>query len=282
MEIVKTAGELKNLLDTARNGNKTVGFVPTMGALHAGHLSLVAQAKAQSDLVVVSIFVNPTQFNNLADLKTYPRTPEQDLKMLKDAGCQIVFMPEEEEMYPQADNREFIFGELDTIMEGAHRPGHFSGVAKIVSKLFTIINADKAFFGLKDFQQVAVVKMLVANYMPEIKTQIVACETLREPDGLAMSSRNRLLTRETRKAAPIIAETMIKGRNLLRTHSVKAIEKFVSDSINRNPYLKVEYFSIVNSDTLMPVADFSGDHRISACIAVQAGNVRLIDNMYYR
>lgn len=273
MKTVYTCRELGEALGCGEN----IGFVPTMGALHAGHISLVEQARKDGGTVVVSVFVNPTQFNDPDDLRRYPRTPEADLKILEQAGADIVFMPAIEEVYPEPDTRIFDFGMLDKVMEGATRPGHFNGVAQVVSRLFDLVQPVRAYFGEKDFQQIAVIRNMVRQL--NMPVQIVAMPIVREADGLAMSSRNALLTPATRAAAPLIYKALTEGVTLAATHTPAEVERFVIERINSNPELKVIYFELVDATTLQPVQSWKG--RVRGCIAVQAGNVRLIDNVSY-
>lgn len=284
MKIVTTKAELESSLKEA--SGKPGGFVPTMGALHEGHLSLVRKAREECGTVVVSVFVNPTQFNDPNDLKNYPRTPEKDAAMLKEAGTDIIFMPSVEEIYPEPDNRVFDFGSTAEVMEGASRPGHFNGVAQVVSKLFGLVKPDKAYFGEKDFQQVAVIKALKEQL--NLDTEIVVCPTVREKDGLAMSSRNALLDEAHRKAAPEIYGALQKGVRLMQgvrdtgnRPTPREIESEVEGMINSNPLLRVLYFNIVNTRTLRPAESWDGKDGIQGCVAVQAGNVRLIDNIRF-
>lgn len=276
MFLVKTIDELKKQLKALREKG-SVGFVPTMGALHSGHIFLVKQAERENPVVVVSIFVNPTQFNDANDLKRYPRNLETDLKLLEPTGCDIVFAPEAEEIYPEPDTRKFNFGELERVMEGKHRPGHFNGVAQVVSRLFEIVEPDKAYFGLKDFQQLAVINKLVN--MLKLPVEIVPCEIIRENSGLAMSSRNELLSPEERNNAAHIYETLTNATNLTGEKSVRDLEKWVMETINKNPFLNVEYFEIVDFENLQPVKSWSDKGKKIGCIAVFCGKVRLIDNI---
>lgn len=279
MNIYTHKSEIADVVSKYKSEGKSIGFVPTMGALHKGHVSLVNNSVNSNDITVVSIFVNPTQFNNPNDLKTYPRTVEEDLEKLKNAGCDIVFCPEVEEMYPEKDTREFDFGYIDKVMEGKNRPGHFNGVGQVVSKLFDIVKPHRAYFGMKDFQQVAVIKKLVKILKYDI--DIVACPIIREEDGLAMSSRNMLLTEEHRKNAPHIHCTLIKACKFAADKSVEELKDWVVNEINSNPYLEVEYFDIVDDTELKPVKDWNEDNVKVGCITVQAGNVRLIDNITF-
>ncbi len=280
MRVVKTISELKSLISGYKQENKTVGLVPTMGALHAGHKSLVDRARKENDIVVVSVFVNPTQFNNKQDLATYPRTEERDCALLEAAGCDVVFMPAVEEVYPEPDNRQFDLGAVAEVMEGAHRPGHFNGVAQIVSKLFGFVEPDRAYFGEKDFQQIAVIRKMVQ--LEGFKLQIVACPIKREDDGLALSSRNVRLAAEQRQLAPNIYRVLKESCNFAKSHTVAETEKFVVDSLNALPQMEVEYYSIVDALTMQPVSDWADADSITGCITVYCGEVRLIDNIAYK
>lgn len=280
MRVVKTISELKSLISGYKQENKTVGLVPTMGALHAGHKSLVDRARKENDIAVVSVFVNPTQFNNKQDLVTYPRTEERDCALLEAAGCDVVFMPAVEEVYPEPDNRQFDLGAVAEVMEGAHRPGHFNGVAQIVSKLFSFVEPDRAYFGEKDFQQIAVIRKMVQ--LEGFKLQIVACPIKREDDGLALSSRNVRLTAEQRQLAPNIYRVLKESCNFAKSHTVAETEKFVVDSLNALPQMEVEYYSIVDALTMQPVSDWADADSITGCITVYCGEVRLIDNIAYK
>jgi pantoate--beta-alanine ligase len=280
MKIVESAARLHEL--KAGNSGSPAGFVPTMGALHEGHLSLVERAVKECPVVIVSIFVNPTQFNDRNDLKNYPRTPAKDLEMLGSVmrDDDIVFMPPVEEIYPEEDLRQFRFGNLDNVMEALRRPGHFNGVGQVVSKLFTMVRPDKAYFGIKDFQQLAVIKELVRQM--NSNTEIVPCEIVRETDGLAMSSRNRLLEPAIRKNAPVIYSTLTKAAGMLRTTDIPGIRSFVLETINTVPGFNVEYFEIADDVELVPAeskSDMIPGRNYYACIAVKAGKIRLIDNV---
>lgn len=275
MNIVGTAAGLRDAI--SRRGKISLGFVPTMGALHKGHISLVDRARNENECVIVSVFVNPTQFNDPDDLKNYPRTPERDLEMLRQAGVDIVFMPSVKEVYPETDMRVFDFGMIDKVMEGATRPGHFNGVAQVVSRLFDMVGPDRAYFGEKDFQQIAVIKALVAQ--SELKPEIVECPIVRESDGLAMSSRNALLTPAHREAAPAIYAALCRGAGAKGIMAVGDVVRMVTEEVEKSPHLKVIYFNIVNGATLQPVSDWGDSRNLRGCIAVQAGSVRLIDNI---
>ena len=277
MKTILKASDVLTEINTLKLKGKTIGFVPTMGALHNGHLSLVQKSISENDITVVSIFVNPTQFNNPNDLENYPRTLENDAKMLKNAGCDIIFNPATEEMYPEKDTRIFKFGNLENTMEGAFRPGHFNGVAQVVTKLFHFVPANKAYFGMKDFQQLAIIKNLVKQQ--NIDIQIVPCPIIREVDGLAMSSRNALLSPEHRKAAVLISQTLLNLPKLTNLSNIEHLKMNVVSTIDANHLLKVEYFDIVDSMSLKSIHSWAVDIEFIACIAVQAGNVRLIDNV---
>ena len=279
MQVLKSKNELVSLIDSYKKEGKTIGFVPTMGALHNGHLSLVKECKKNSDVTVVSIFVNPTQFNDLEDLKRYPRTLDKDTELLKSVNCDLVFAPSVEEIYPEPDTRKFDFGYIESVMEGAKRPGHFNGVGQVVSRLFDIVQPDKAFFGMKDFQQVAIIKNMVKQLNYNI--QIVPCPIIREESGLALSSRNTLLDEDHKKNAPHIYATLKKARNLASQMNVSELKKWIADEINNNPYLETEYVEIVDDTTLKVVENWSEEGTKVACIAVYAGKIRLIDNIVF-
>lgn len=269
-----TVSELKSGLDRA---NRTVGFVPTMGALHEGHLSLVKLCKSMCDITIVSIFVNPTQFNDKNDYQRYPRDTEYDCRMLEDAGCDAVFIPSEKEIYPEPDVRIFDFGSLDKVMEGHFRAGHFNGVAQVVSRLFDIVNPDVAFFGQKDLQQTVIIKEMVKQL--QIPTRIVVAPIMREEDGLAMSSRNMLLTPAFRKKAKAIYMALQIAKMTMSTTTPAKLKKAIKGLIERESGLVVEYVEIVDGTTLAPVSKWNNSNKIYACVAVFAGEIRLIDNM---
>ncbi len=279
MKIYKTKKELQEKINSLRKSGASIGFVPTMGALHKGHLSLINCSKQECDITVVSIFVNPTQFNDKSDLKKYPRMPVEDIKKLQEIKTDILFMPDEKEMYPEKDTRVFDFGHLDKVMEGKNRPGHFNGVAQIVSKLFDIVNPHKAFFGKKDFQQVAIIKALVKQLNYNI--DIIPCEIVREDSGLAMSSRNLRLSKELREEAANIYKTLREAVKLSEEKLPDEVIKFVEKTINKFPNLNLEYFEIVENDSLLPVNDWSKNN-ITGCIVVNVGDVRLIDNIAFK
>lgn len=280
MKIVSKIQELKDCLARERQQNKKIGFVPTMGALHAGHLSLVKRCAEENDICVVSIFVNPTQFNDKNDLATYPRTLDNDCALLEPTGCDYVFAPTESEMYPKPDTRTFDFGTVSAVMEGARRPGHFNGVAQIVSKLFYAVEPVNAYFGEKDFQQIAVIRAMVKQLGLPVK--INACPILREADGLALSSRNVRLTPEQREKAPLIAQTLKESTNFAAAKSVQEVIDFVVNTINRDPVMRVEYYEIVNGNTMESVKSWSDADYIVGCVTVYCGEVRLIDNIRYK
>ncbi len=276
MIVYDTITETRSFAERTRQSGKTIGFVPTMGALHEGHLSLVRKAKQENDVVIVSIFVNPIQFNNPDDLKKYPRTLENDLNMLAAVNCDAVFNPSVQEMYPEKVEKTYDFGELANVMEGAFRPGHFNGVAVVVQKLFEITLPHKAYFGEKDYQQLQIIKALVQ--IEKLSPVIVACPISREKDGLARSSRNERLTPAMRAAAPYIHMVLEEARSLSTAHNAIQIINFVVAKFSDHPLLKLEYFSISDGETLQPVSGtiHPGNYGF---IAVFAGEIRLIDNI---
>jgi pantoate--beta-alanine ligase len=278
MEIIRTRNILREALQVYKAGGNVIGFVPTMGALHAGHLSLVERSRGETGKTVVSIFVNPAQFNDPNDLDNYPRTLSEDVRKLEAAGCDCVFVPDVQEMYPEKDTRVFDFGGLDQVMEGVHRPGHFNGVAQIVSKLFDTVLPDRAYFGEKDFQQLAIIRHMVETM--HYPVEIAGCPIVREPDGLAMSSRNMRLTPEQRKNAPVIAKVLFDSREKIASTDILQLKKYVIDRINGTPGLETEYFEIVDRKSLQSVAEYK-ENSLQGCIAVYAGTVRLIDNIAY-
>lgn len=279
MEIIRTVDELRRRVADAKALGRTVGLVPTMGALHAGHISLIEKARGDNDIVVVSVFVNPTQFNNPEDLKTYPRTEEADVEKLIAAGADYAFIPSVEEVYPEPDTRVFDLGPVAEVMEGAMRPGHFNGVAQIVSKLFDMVRPTRAYFGEKDFQQIAVIRRMVE--LEGFDLEIVACPIKREADGLAMSSRNVRLTPEQRLIAPAIHRTLDGSLSWAADHTVEQTRRYVIDELNSLPQLEVEYYEIVDGKTMQPIADWSETTEPVGCVTVYCGNVRLIDNIKY-
>lgn len=277
MEVFQTIKSLQQSLSGIGH-EKSLGLVPTMGALHEGHLSIIRRAKKENDFVVVSIFVNPTQFDKKEDLVNYPKTLATDLQALESLHCDFVFIPSVEEIYPQHLSTEhFDFDGLDKVMEGKFRPGHFDGVATIVKKLFVIIAPDKAYFGEKDYQQLLIIKKMVA--LEKLAVEIVPCEIYREKDGLAMSSRNVRLTPQQRAAAPEIYQTLLKCKKLFETQDLSAIKSFVKNEFVQNKELDLEYFEITDKETLIIAKEIIPNLKYQAFIAVFAGPVRLIDNI---
>lgn len=278
MKVLTTVQALR--AELASCNPQGIGFVPTMGALHAGHRSLVERARRENETVVVSVFVNPTQFNDKNDLKHYPRTPEADAALLAKAGADFVLMPSVEEIYPQEDKRQFDFGAIDKVMEGATRPGHFNGVAQVVSRLFAIVEPARAYFGEKDFQQIAVIRAMVRQLA--LPVEIVECPIVRGDDGLALSSRNTLLDAAHRAAAPHIYATLRAAVEKSHELTPAALKAWVTAEVERNGLLKVIYYQSVDALTMQEVAAWSDADRIQGCIAVQAGEIRLIDNIRIR
>ena len=258
MKVVNSIKELRENLSQERLEKRSIGLVPTMGALHAGHISLVERCVRENDVCVVSVFVNPTQFNDKHDLETYPRTLEADCALLEAAGCHYVFAPSVEEMYPEPDTRVFNLGRVAEVMEGAMRPGHFNGVAQVVSKLFYIVEPDNAYFGEKDFQQIAVIRAMVKQL--NIPVKINACPIKREADGLALSSRNTRLTPELRQKAPLIARTLKESTTFAPGKSVQEVIDFVVNTINADPDMRVEYYEIVDGNTLELIDNIKYNH----------------------
>ena len=280
MKIIHTIKDLQTELSELKAQGKKVGLVPTMGALHAGHASLVKRSVNENDVTVVSVFVNPTQFNDKNDLVKYPRTLEADCKLLEDCGATLVFAPSVEEMYPEPDTRQFGYAPLDTVMEGAFRPGHFNGVCQIVSKLFDAVKPHRAYFGEKDFQQLAIIREMVRQMKFDL--EIVGCPIVREEDGLALSSRNARLSSDERENALNISRTLFKSRTFAATHSVSETQKMVEDAIAAAPGLRLEYFEIVDGNTLQKIGDWNETSYAVGCITVFCGEVRLIDNIKYK
>lgn len=292
MIIIYSIEQLKNYLYNANKRQNIVGFVPTMGALHLGHISLINAAKAQCGLVVCSIFINPTQFNDLNDLQNYPKTFEADCKLLESAGCDIVFAPEISEMYTfeelelkkqniedknWANGKTVDFGSLVKVMEGAHRPGHFNGVAQVVSKLFRIVKPDKAYFGQKDFQQLAVIRKMVNQL--EMPIEIIACPIIRERNGLAMSSRNERLSISQRNTASLISKTLFEAKELQTVKTIPELKSWAENQLKSETQLELEYFEISDANTLQAIVDYQQAESAVACVALKIGNVRLIDNI---
>lgn len=280
MKLIQTIQELRTELDALRKEGKTIGLVPTMGALHAGHASLVKRAVAEDDVVVVSDFVNPTQFNDKNDLLKYPRTLDADCKLLEECGASFVFAPSVEEIYPEPDTRQFSYAPLDTVMEGKFRPGHFNGVCQIVSKLFLIVEPTRAYFGEKDFQQLAIIREMVRKY--PFNLEIVGCPIVREADGLALSSRNARLSDEQRIQALQISKTLFASVEYAQTHTLAETKAFVESAISTAEGLRLEYFEIVDGNSLQTVCDWKDGSYIVGCITVFCGEVRLIDNIKYK
>jgi pantoate--beta-alanine ligase len=292
MIIFHTTSQLKTFLNKVENEKKTVGFVPTMGALHQGHVSLISIAKQHCDVVVCSIFVNPTQFNDLNDLKNYPRTIDADCNMLEKANCDVVFIPEVLEMYSieelelkkqgiedksWAEGKAVDFGIIGSVMEGAHRPGHFNGVAQVVSKLFRAVMPQKAYFGQKDFQQLAIIRSMTKQLGMNI--EIVSCPIVREANGLAMSSRNERLAPEERQKASIISKTLFDIKELQKHKTIAELKAFAETQLKTEPLIELEYIEISNSETLAPITNYADAASAVACVAVKLGAVRLIDNV---
>ena len=280
MKLVHTIQELRAELDIQRKAGKKIGFVPTMGALHEGHASLVRRAVAENEIVVVSVFVNPTQFNDKNDLLKYPRTLEADCELLEKEGTAYVFAPSVEEIYPEPDTRQFSYAPLDTVMEGKFRPGHFNGVCQVVSKLFMMVEPDVAYFGEKDFQQLAIIREMVKQM--NFPLQIVGCPIVREADGLALSSRNARLSDEQRKQALEISQTLFKSQEYAASHTLAETQLFVEESIAAAEGLELEYFEIVDGMTLQKIASWEDTDYVVGCITVFCGEVRLIDNIKYK
>jgi pantoate--beta-alanine ligase len=276
MLVFKKITELQELLSTYQLQGKTIGFVPTMGALHQGHISLIDISKKQTDITICSIFVNPTQFNNKEDLIQYPRTPEQDIQLLESVNCDILYMPEKSDVYPENIIRNFQFGYIDTILEGAKRPGHFNGVGQVVSIFLEGIKPHKAFFGSKDYQQVMVVKNLVTQL--QLPVEIISCPILREPDGLAMSSRNTRLTVEERKIAAFVPKIMSEAKTLVAQKGITYAKLFVDEQIAKHPLMKLEYYEVCDADSLEILSNTHSSKKMISLIALFVGNIRLIDN----
>jgi pantoate--beta-alanine ligase len=277
MKIVNTIPEAQSYLKQVKKAGKTVGFVPTMGALHAGHISLLNRATIENDFVVCSIFVNPIQFNNKEDLIKYPRPIADDIRKLEEIECDLLFYPEAEEMYPEPVVDKWDFGNLDKVMEGKFRPGHFNGVAVVVRKLFEIIEPDRAYFGLKDYQQLRIVQTMTK--VLNLPVEIIACPTAREKDGLAMSSRNVRLSATERRIAPAIFKVLLEVKMQAGKMPVNELEQWAAEKLNKYEEMDVEYLDIVDAETLLPVRNWDEAKSLVVCTAVQLGNVRLIDNL---
>lgn len=283
MVVVKSVNELKKQVGRLRDEHKSIGFVPTMGALHQGHLQLVSRCVAENDACVVSLFINPTQFNDKNDFNRYPRTLENDTALLASVGCAIVFAPSAEEMYTSSEMEtvfEFDFGGLDEVMEGIFRPGHFNGVVQVVSKLFSLVTPDKAYFGEKDFQQLAIIRRMVQ--VMNFPIEIVGCPIVREKSGLALSSRNALLSEQERTTAAVIYRTLSESKQLMHEKTVAETKAWVINRLNVVDGLKVEYYEIVNGNSLQSITDWSDADYVVGCVTVYCGKVRLIDNINYK
>ena len=276
MKIIPTQQLLSDTLDKLREQPLTTGFVPTMGALHAGHLRLLEQARAENDIVVCSIFVNPVQFNNASDLERYPRHLDNDIALIENI-CDILFVPSVKEMYPVPPSEKYDFGTLETVMEGQFRPGHFNGVAIVVKRLFDMVKPDTAYFGKKDFQQLTIIRKLVEDYGYDIKIQAV--DIVREDDGLAMSSRNRLLSPQAREIAPFIRQTLLEAKSLAEKKNPQELSLWIADKFNNHEVFTLEYIQLVDAHTLEEIKNYTQTENIVACIAVWLDNVRLIDNI---
>lgn len=292
MVVLNTLKQLTKHLKKVRDQNYNIGFIPTMGALHPGHISLIHAAQQQQDITVCSIFVNPTQFNDLNDLLKYPRTIEADCKLLEEARCDIVFIPEVSEIYsPEelllkknsledkswTEGKTVDFGLLADVMEGAHRPGHFNGVAQVVSKLLKIVRPNKVYFGQKDFQQLAIIRSLVKQL--NLPIQIIACPTIREPSGLAMSSRNERLSHKERISAALLSEILFELKDLYLQKTIPELKLFVANKIMTDPMIELEYFEISDAETLQKITHFGLTKSAVACFAIKLGGIRLIDNI---
>lgn len=278
MQIFETIKALQKELSQLKG--KSLGLVPTMGALHQGHLSLIEQSLKDNDHTIISIFVNPTQFNDPKDLEKYPRTLENDCKLIEKLGVDYVFAPTVNEMYPEPDTRIFNYPPQDEVMEGKYRPGHFNGMCQIVSKLFDIANPTRAYFGEKDYQQLIIVKKMVLDLGFDIT--VVGCPIIREKDGLALSSRNTLLSADERQNALEIPNTLFDSAEYAKEHSLKETLAYVINRINANKKLELQYFEIVDANTLLPISDWKESSSIIGCTAVFCGTVRLIDNIKYK
>lgn len=279
MEVITSAGLLSGKIAAHKKAGRSVGFVPTMGALHRGHLSLLDACRSMNEISVVSIFVNPTQFNDPADLTKYPRDLARDLSMLEDEDCNLAFCPDVQEIYPEPDTRTFNFGGLDSTMEGRSRPGHFNGVAQVVSRLLDLVQPDRLYMGMKDFQQVAIVRRMIHDLGYSV--ELVTCPTVRETDGLAMSSRNALLSTEQRELATLIPETLFAAREMAADHTVSEIKTFVEEKLGNRQGMTMDYFEVVDEISLRPLPETADKKAAVACIAVRVGEVRLIDNVYF-
>lgn len=276
MKTVHLSAELQSTIQELRNSGKTVGFVPTMGALHNGHLSLIAAARKECDVVISSIFVNPTQFNDAKDFSKYPRTLESDSAQLAENGCDILFAPTENEVYPTPDHTKYTFGHLDSVMEAKFRDDHFNGVGMVVRRLFELVTPHKAFFGEKDYQQLMVIKSLVKQY--DLDVEVIGCPIIREESGLAMSSRNQRLSNEDLEIAIVISKTLFAVKDKASSMTVEQLETFAADQLKNQAGLELEYFEVADAKTL--TAPIEGQPKV-ACVAAYIGDVRLIDNIVF-
>ncbi|HPA11926.1 MAG TPA: pantoate--beta-alanine ligase [Bacteroidales bacterium] len=277
MKILNSVADVKTYISTIKALGRSIGFVPTMGALHEGHLSLIIRAHEDNDITVASIFVNPIQFNNKTDLAKYPRPIEKDIQKLEEIGCDMLFYPTVEEMYPEPVFDKYDFGQLDKVMEGKFRPGHFNGVAVVVRRLFDIVTPDKAYFGMKDYQQLRIIQTMVSTL--KLPIEIIPCPIIREKDGLALSSRNVRLTKKQRSIAPAIFKVLSEIKDNARKTTVEEAENWAISKLNKYDEMFVEYLSIVDSETLLPIKDWDFTRSCLACVAVFLGEVRLIDNV---
>ena len=283
MKVINKTSDLQAIIEQLKNDGKSIGLVPTMGALHKGHLSLVKNSISNNDITVVSIFVNPTQFNNPNDLASYPRMVDKDLELLQTVGCDVVFAPEADDIYSKSetDSRfEFDFEGLDKVMEGKFRPGHFNGVVQIVSKLFDLVRPNRAYFGEKDFQQLAIIRLMTRRY--NLPIEIVPCPIVREDSGLALSSRNSLLKDNEKQVASHIYAVLNESRQFVPQTEVEELKQCVIAAIEQKPELKVEYFDIVDGHTLKSIGKWDESDYVVGCITVFCGDVRLIDNICYK
>jgi len=279
MHVFKKISELNLYLSPFRNQHKVVGFVPTMGALHSGHLELIRKCKNDCDLTVCSIFINPLQFNNREDFVNYPVSIAQDISLLENAGCDVLFSPSEKEVYPEENKSVYDFEGLADTMEGKYRPGHFNGVAVVVKRLFDIVQPQKAYFGIKDYQQLQIIKKMVSIH--HLAVEIVPCPIVRESDGLAMSSRNRRLTNEERKIAPMIYRIIQQSASKSKEMAPSKLKDWIYKQFNEINQMQLEYYELVDANTLQPVHTWTSGQEVVACVAVYLGSVRLIDNVSF-
>lgn len=279
MKVIEKVIELDGFLASFRAGKKVIGFVPTMGALHRGHLSLVGKCREECDVVCASIFVNPLQFNDKSDFAHYPRTLESDLEMLENAGCDLVFVPDVNEMYPVQENKSYALGEIENVMEGKYRPGHYQGVARVVDRLFAVVRPARAYFGAKDYQQIMVIKKMIE--ITGHDTEVEICPTVREHDGLAMSSRNMRLSEAERRSAPAIYMALSALPDIIRSNGIEGAYDWFANYINNVPFLSTEYIQVTASDTLMPAGSAEKGQLLAIFVSVFCGKVRLIDNIFF-